>query len=107
VGSKIALIGVGVVLGSCAWLDEPRRYYLQQEWAQLRAFDVADFTERSIGLYPSHTTPLKYRTQPCRDLPTERRITMQDGVNDASFSTQCWRSPYYNSGQRLQNRPES
>jgi hypothetical protein len=87
-------------------LDEPRRYHLEKEWAQLRAFDVADFTERTVGLHPTNTIPLKYRTQPCRDLPTERRITMQDGVTDAAVSTQCWRAPYYNSGQRMGNRPE-
>jgi hypothetical protein len=101
-----ACLGVALGLGGCMLLDEPRRYHLEKEWSQLRNLEVAEFTERTVGLHPTNTIPLKYRTQACRDLPLERRTTIQDGVTDHAVYTQCWRAPYYNSGQRMQNRPE-
>ena len=105
-GSLALVVAMVLGLAGCSLLDEPRQYYLKQEWAQLRNLDSADIVERSVGLHPSNTTPLAKRTQPCRDLPTERRITVQDGVVDNATYTQCWRAPYYNMGQRMGNRPE-
>ena len=98
---KLAFACLSLGLAGCAGLlDEPRQYYWQQEWNQLKKWDWKTSANKTMGVYQQPKA-----LQACAELPLEKRTTTQNGVNDSVTSIQCWQAPYYTSGARLANRP--
>ncbi len=107
--SKRIFFGLILAVGAAACapvLDEPRQYYFNQEWAQLKEYWPGPRNHARMQAAWYGAPPVIG----CDLFNPTGRTTYQDGVSDYAAYQECWDTPAltgpYAVGQRLKNRPE-